>query len=408
MSSRNDQVEGMERSVVENSSQKANNFLCQVLLPTASFGGHERMLLEWLREADQQGGIDIRIYSRNIPDLTWECAAAGLHVDALAYAIPGQQWRILEIFRDLVVTSQILKRMPGDSIALFAPGVVQTAPWHILVAALCRRRVACYVPMAYGSRDMRFRFATLRDWIVRQVIRHVDTWITITEQQCRLLKDQWRIGAPIYVVPNRLQLPGSVATVRPIPVDVCRPIRVLFLGRFERNQKGLDWLVAELRQHRSSWAGRMHFVFQGQGEYEQALRQLAMENSDDAVSIAPWGDVLQEMQQADVLLLPSRFEGFPLVAVEATHYGVPIVATNQAGLADVLPPESIFPFGDFEAMSKAIERMRDPLARTSAVDYAQTHMSPLLSLDRFEQAVGNITREFAGNAPSTRHTSVAQ
>ena len=375
-----------------------------VLLVTREFGGHEKMLLEWLKEAQRQG-LQVGIYCRNISELTQQCAAAGLHVDAFAYAIPGQRWRIVEIFRDLVATSRILRRMPGDSIALFAPGVVQTAPWHILVAALCRLRVASYVPMAYGSRGMRFRFATLRDWIVRQVIRHVDIWITITEQQRRLLKDQWRIDAPIYVVPNRLNLPGAAATVRPIPADERRPTRVLFLGRFERNQKGLDWLVAELRRHRSSWAGHMRFVFQGQGEYEQALRQLALESSDGAVSIAPWGNVVQEMQQADVLLLPSRFEGFPLVAVEATHYGVPVVASNQAGLADVLPPECIFPFGDFDALIKALERMRDPLARTSAVAHAQTRLRPLLSRDSFEQAVGNVTREFAGNAPGTSHAS---
>ncbi len=149
----------------------------------------------------------------------------------------------------------------------------------------------------------------------------------------------------------------------------------------------------------------MKFVFQGQGEYEQALRQLALEMPDEAVSIAPWGDVLQEMQQADVLLLPSRFEGFPLVAVEAAHYGLPIVASNQAGLADVLPPECIFPFGDFEALSQAIERMRDPLVRTSAVAHARTRMKPLLSSDRFERAVANVTREFAGSAAGKSHAS---
>lgn len=394
-----------ESPMAEISSQGAAKPHCYVLLPTASFGGHERMLLEWLREADRQGGLSIHISCRSIPALTRECAAAGLHVDALAYVMSGQHWRIAEIFRDLVATSRILRMMPKDSVALFAPGVVQTAPWHILLAAFCRRRVASYVPMAYGSHDMGFRFATLRDWVVRQVVRNVDIWITITEQQRSLLEEQWRIGAPIHVVPNRLQLPTTAATGGPIPADEHRPIRVLFLGRFEHNQKGLDWLVAELRRHRSSWTGRMRFVFQGQGEYEQALRQLAREISDDSVSIAPWGDVVQEIQRTDVLLLPSRFEGFPLVAIEATHYGVPVVASNRAGLADVLPQECIFPFGDFDAMSKALERMRDPVSRTSAATHARTRMRNLFSDDRFEQAVANVTHEFAGIAPRTSHAS---
>lgn len=375
-----------------------------VLLVTNEFGGHEKMLLEWLREAQHQN-CQIEVHCRNIPELQEQCAGAGLHVNAVAYAVPGQRGRISGIFRDLFATSRILRRTPSNSIVLFAPGVVQAAPWHILAAALCRRRMASYVPMAYRSRDMQFRFAILRDWFVRQMIRHVDIWITITEQQRRLLKDQWRISAPAYVIPNRLNLQGEETAVEPVSADEGHPTRVLFLGRFERNQKGLDWLVAELRRHRSSWLGRMSFVFQGQGEYEHALRQLALEISDDAVSIAPWGNVVQEMQRADVLLLPSRFEGFPLVAIEAAHHGVPVVASARAGLADVLLPECIFPLGDFEAMRKAIERMRDPHARIAALAHTRTRMRTLLSRDRFEQAVRDITRELAGDAPITRHAS---
>jgi glycosyltransferase involved in cell wall biosynthesis len=109
------------------------------------------------------------------------------------------------------------------------------------------------------------------------------------------------------------------------------------------------------------------------------------------------------MQRADVLLLPSRFEGFPLVAIEATHYGVPVVASSQAGLADALPQECIFPFGDFEALLKTIEHMRDPVARTSAATYAKTRMRDLLSDDKFEHAVANVTHEFAGVASGAGH-----
>lgn len=374
-----------------------------VLLVTHEFGGHEKMLLEWLKVV--QRDIQIDIYCRNIPELPQQCGAAGLHADTFAYAIPSRRWRIFKTFDDLLKTLRIIRRMPADAVVLFAPGVVQTEPWHILAAALCRRRVASYVPMAYGSRDMRFRFAALRDWFARQVSRHVDLWITITEQQRRLLQGRWLVRAPIYVVPNRLQLPGTTAMVGPTQTEEHRSTRVLFLGRFEHNQKGLDWLVAELRRHRPLWVGRMRFVFQGQGEYEQQLRRLAVETAGDSVSVAPWGDGTQAIQQADVLLLPSRFEGFPLVAVEATHYGVPVVASNEAGLADVLPQECLFPFGDFEAMIRSIEHMRDSGARVSAVAHARARMQLLLSKDRFEQAVAHVIREFAGDIAGAQDSS---
>lgn len=296
--------------------------------------------------------------------------------------------------------------MGGDSIALFAPGVVQTGLGHILLAAICRRRVACYVPMAYASRDMRFRYAVVRDWIARQVVRHVGIWITITGQQRQLLNALWRVEAPVYTVPNRLGLLGGAVALAPM-MRQSGPLRVLFMGRFDQNQKGLDWLVSELRRRRPSWVGRVRFIFQGQGEYEQALRQLALELKDDSVSVAPWGDGTQAIQQADVLLLPSRFEGFPLVAVEAIHYGLPVVASNQAGLTDVLPQECLFPFGDFEAMIRSIEHMRDSRARTSAVAHARARMQVLLSKESFEQGVEGIVREFAGRISDTLDPSAA-
>lgn len=405
MSSRSAQCVPMTQ-IAGSPSLDSTSPCCHVLLTTTSFGGHERMLLEWLKEASRQRGLAIRIHCRNIPELIRECASAGFSVDASAYAIPERWRRISSIFRDLAATSVILRKTRVDSIALFAPGVVQTGLGHVLLAAIRRRRVACYVPMAYASRDMLFRYAVVRDWVARRVARHVGVWITITEQQRQLLNALWRVEAPVYTVTNRLRLLNEPVALAPVKRQG-GPLRVLFLGRFDRNQKGLDWLVAELRRHHSVWRGQARFVFQGQGEYEHALRQLALEMKDDLVSVAPWGDGTQAIQQADVVLLPSRFEGFPLVAIEAIHCGVPVVASNQSGLTDVLPTECLFPFGDFEAMISSIGHMRDSRTRASAVAHARARMQVLLSKERFEQGVAGIIREFAGGISGTRDSSAA-
>lgn len=365
-----------------------------VLLPTYSFGGHERMLLEWLKEVERQKGIEIHIYCRDIPELTRECASTGLNVNVEVFGGNNQQGRLCKAISDLANTSRILRKIPRGKLVLFAPGVVQSAPWHSLVASLLGFGVANYVPMAYKSRDMCLRYAWLRDWIVRQFIRYSDIWITITEQQRRLLVDHWRISAPIHVVPNRHKLPFITSSVQRNSPDENRPTRVLFLGRFEPNQKGLDWLIEEMRRYRASWLGRMHFVFQGQGEYEQSLRQLASEMPHGVMSIAPWGNVSHELQQADVLFLPSRFEGFPLVAVEAAHYGVPIVASDKAGLTDVLMSECIFPFGDFGALITSLNRIRDPIIRSSAASFTLRRIQNLLSRDKFEKSVSDLIRDF--------------
>jgi glycosyltransferase involved in cell wall biosynthesis len=377
------------------------NFQMKVLLLTKEFGGHEKMLLEWLKEALKQG-LHIDISCRNITELKRESDERGLTINQFAYDNVDQRACLWATFCELIATLSLLRRISHDHIILFAPGVVQLPPWHSLMASLLGYRVASYIPMAYKSSDMRFRYAGLRDWFIRQLIRHVDIWITISEQQRQLLKGQWRIKAPIYVVPNRLELPHISKIHQSNSVCENRPTRVLFIGRFEPNQKGLDWLVDELRRNSASWVGRIEFIFQGKGEFEQVLRQLALEMPNNAVRIAPWGDVKQELLQADALLLPSRFEGFPLVAVEAAYYGIPIIASDKAGLSDVLPSESIFPFGDFESLMRSIDRIKDPFARSCSVNFTLTRMQSILSLGEFEQCVKNIVTEFVASTQTKK------
>ena len=47
-------------------------------------------------------------------------------------------------------------------------------------------------------------------------------------------------------------------------------------------------------------------------------------------------EVINAMQQADVLLFPTRSEGFGLVAIEAQACGLPVVTTNSSALPEVV------------------------------------------------------------------------
>lgn len=369
-----------------------------VLLTSRTFGGHEKMLLEWLRQAVEGDHLDMEVLCGSNYELLRLCQAANFRVRSIR-GLPALLRRVLgEQSVDAIEVWRALGTLSAKGPVLLAPGVVQASPLLLLAALVRRRRVVSYVPMAFDSRAMGFRFAAARDRLIAHLVRKVAVWITITEQQRQLLVDQWRVSAPVHVVPNLLSLPGAPAAVRPGPTSEWEPLRALFLGRFERNQKGLDWLSDQLRKHRPSWTGRMCFTFQGQGEYESQLRLLSSECPPGAVVLAPWGDVAMELNRADVLVLPSRFEGLPLVAIEATHHGVPVVATQQAGLSDVLQPESLFQFGDFDGMRRAMERLRDRQARVAAVTHAQARIRAMLSRERFEQAISAAVRDIVALA----------
>ena len=68
------------------------------------------------------------------------------------------------------------------------------------------------------------------------------------------------------------------------------------------------------------------------------------------------GRVARIYNAADVSVVPSRFEAFGLVAVEALACGTPVVATNGGGLPDFINDEvgALVPVDDPDALAAAI------------------------------------------------------
>lgn len=89
----------------------------------------------------------------------------------------------------------------------------------------------------------------------------------------------------------------------------------------------------------------------------------------------------------DVLAVPSRFEGFGLVAVEGMAAGLPVVASDVEGLREILegvPGSKLAPVGDAGALAKAIvEFLQDPKARAGFGAQARAEVARRFSMGEF-------------------------
>jgi glycosyltransferase involved in cell wall biosynthesis len=109
-----------------------------------------------------------------------------------------------------------------------------------------------------------------------------------------------------------------------------RPLHFIFVGRLSY-QKGLDRLFTALAEDQDSW--RYQITLIGAGAEEKKLKaQVEALNLQDHIQFLgvkenPWGYMLR----ADALILPSRWEGLPNVALEALTLGLPVIATNETG-----------------------------------------------------------------------------
>ena len=137
-----------------------------------------------------------------------------------------------------------------------------------------------------------------------------------------------------------------------------RPVRLLFAGRLE-DQKAADLLPEIIRRVQAP--APCELTIYGSGTHEAILRQLAANPPPGwAVHLkAPVPNLPSRMPQFDVLLMPSRYEGFGLMAIESLLLGVPVVATRASGFSEVLPPDYpwMAPPGDAIAYADLLSRV---------------------------------------------------
>jgi len=150
--------------------------------------------------------------------------------------------------------------------------------------------------------------------------------------------------------------PGDAA-----PLVVC-------VGRLCR-QKGQDVLLRAWSAIPSRIPGaRLALV--GEGPERAALQEQAagLPDPDSVVFAGRTDDPRDWYAAADLLVLPSRWEGMALVPLEAMACGCPVLLTEVAGARECLGPgEQLLPVDDPHALREAlVARLADPVACLAA------------------------------------------
>jgi len=351
-----------------------------VLLPTSVAGGHEYMLLEWLQRARARG-LRVTVCCGPGAEISQLLDRCGMPCEDARYVVDKKGTLRWAQWLNFARTLSLVGKLPREVIVLLAPGAMQFGLVHVLACALQRRAIVCYVPITHSAVTLRLKWPSLRDWIARRLASRVAMWITVTDEQRLRLKDYWRIRAPVHVIPNRISAVSLAPILPETRVRQQGCFTALYAGRFDQNQKGLDWLAVLVERER--WLPEIRFVFQGRGEFSNRLQAMSRRLGTDRAQVVPWGNLAQAFASADVLLLPSRFEGLPLVAIEAIWAGIPVIATLESGLLEVLPPESLFAFGDVAGLERALDYVRSGDHRREIVDYARRNLAALLSEERY-------------------------
>nr|BFE38999.1 hypothetical protein GCM10010200_112500 [Actinomadura rugatobispora] len=301
--------------------------------------------------------------------------------------VDDASFRGMSLWSDLLLLRVLCGRQPDV--------LIGTRPsLNLLVADLAPRGV-----VTIGQDHM--NLAAYRPGLRREIERAYPrlTAVSVLTERSRADYTAVLAGAPTRVVriPNALPvLPGG-----PSPRE--RKV-ILAAGRLTR-QKGFDLLVRAyepLAAEHPDWTLRIF----GAGARRDRLRQMIDERglAGRVVLRGRTPDLAGEMERASVYVLSSRFEGMPMVIIEAMSKGLPVVAFDcptgpgemiQNGGDGLLVPE-----GDVAGLTAALRTViEDPALRERLGERALAS-SGAYHLDRIGPQWSRLLRELSpGPAP---------
>jgi glycosyltransferase involved in cell wall biosynthesis len=176
---------------------------------------------------------------------------------------------------------------------------------------------------------------------------------------------------------------AAVGVAPGTPLAVC-------VGRVTR-QKGQDVLLAAWPRVRDECPDA-ELVLVGDGDLLPGFRAAAPAGVRFAGAVT---DVRTWLAAADVVVLPSRWEGLPLTALEAFATGRPVVASAVPGIAEVVPPNvgALVPVEDARALGVALAaRLADPALARAEGAAALRHAARFDAKETFDRLVDSYER----------------
>jgi glycosyltransferase involved in cell wall biosynthesis len=137
---------------------------------------------------------------------------------------------------------------------------------------------------------------------------------------------------PIKVIHNGV----DIQKFKPENNFVHNPLKIIFAGRFvpQKNPILVIQTLAELTEY--SW----ELVMLGDGPlYKETIKEINKYGLEDRIKIPGWvkpEEVKKEFQNSDILFLPSKSEGLPVVGVQALASGLALLVSDIGGFGDIV------------------------------------------------------------------------
>jgi len=383
------------------------------LVETLDMGGAEHLAVQVANARAAAGDLS-HLYVLTEPGILAARISPAVPVRYLGYrrASLAQPHRFLP---SLVRGYRLLSRqLRADGIQVVQTHLPGANFWGLLLAL---RECCAVVGTIHNNAEFRYGedSAPVRARLRRQayawLLRRAAAVVAVSEDVRSSLVEELELdtatAARLVVVPNGVLLPAELspavqAAVRRrygLPMDV--PL-VLAAGRLTE-QKNFGALVEAAARLRPRFP-TARFLIAGEGEQRASLQarigELGLSGQMHLAGNVT--DLVDLMRAADLFVLPSLWEGLPLVLLEAMAARLAVVATRIRGVAEVVRDGEngrLVPPGDVAALSEAIGDLLDHAeARSSLARSARETIAASYSFERVAAQLGDIYRRVAVGA----------
>jgi glycosyltransferase involved in cell wall biosynthesis len=320
------------------------------------FGGHQVMACRGIEALAEDPSLDVSFLFNpgNQRLAEWISAIPNLKAMECPFASRRfQGMRNLFSLRRIQALKEKFREMNPDVLVCIQGDIEQSS---MATLAARRGRIECisYIALTHRMSDKNATLGGLRDFSSRGLLNQPGRYIAISNSMKERLLARG-VTRPVTVVPNGIPVPPS-AEYGPRAALTTLGL----FGRIEFKQKAQDFSVKAFGEYADTFRN-CRLVIAGSGPDERRLRRLvAASPCRDRITVLPWQEDIESFyRQIDLLMIPSRYEGVPLVMLEALARGIPVIGSACDGMQDFLPASWTFHPGDAGDMARVFSGLRE-------------------------------------------------
>jgi glycosyltransferase involved in cell wall biosynthesis len=207
----------------------------------------------------------------------------------------------------------------------------------------------------HGTTPLRKVIRKIYDKIQNRIFFGADRIICVSDYEIELITKELKIPRKkIVKIPNGIDI-KKFKNISKVKRE--HDFQILSVGRIEK-YKRVQWILHAVKGLTKKFPDKdIHLVVVGKGPYKEDLlslcKDLGLENYITFKENLNYDELLKEFSKCDVFVLPSAFEIFGIVVLEALALNKPIIISRDGALPEL--------FGEYGFVINSIKQLEESL-----------------------------------------------